>query len=30
MNFSNERIINPKVKLYVSCINNCPMEGKYL
>jgi isopropylmalate/homocitrate/citramalate synthase len=26
--FSNEKIINPSIKLYISCINNCPIEGK--
>ena len=26
--YSNKSIINPKVKLYMSCIDHCPIEGK--
>lgn len=26
--FSNEKILNPIVKLYISCINECPIEGE--
>lgn len=26
--YSNEKIKNPRVKLYISCIDHCPIEGK--